>query len=50
MIGSICTLLSRGAMISMIVVILVLPAMFILLDPVICHTSVGFLGKKNKKK
>ena len=32
MIGSICTLLARGAIISMIVVILVLPAMFMIFD------------------
>lgn len=50
MIGSICTLLSRGAVISMVVVILVLPSMFMLLDPVICKTSIGFLKKKEKKQ
>lgn len=51
MIGSICTLLSRGAIISTIVVLLVLPAMFIIFDKVIVHTSIGFLPKKeiNKK-
>jgi predicted RND superfamily exporter protein len=47
MIGSICTLLSRGALISMIVVILVLPAMFIVFDKVICKTTIGF-GNKMK--
>lgn len=46
MIGSICTLLSRGAIISMAVVILVLPTMFLIFDPVICKTSIGFLKKK----
>ncbi|MDO4321872.1 MAG: MMPL family transporter [Lachnospiraceae bacterium] len=46
MIGSICTLLSRGALISMLVVILVLPAMFMIFDKLICRTSIGFLGKK----
>ena len=50
MIGAICTLLSRGALISMVVVILVLPSMFLLLDPVICKTSIGFLKKKEEKK
>ena len=39
MIGSICTLLSRGAIISMIVVICVLPAMLWILDGVIKRTS-----------
>ncbi|MGI6070873.1 MAG: efflux RND transporter permease subunit [Blautia sp.] len=46
MIGSICTLLSRGAVISTLVVLLVLPAMFMIFDPVICRTSIGFLPKK----
>ncbi|MDO4274466.1 MAG: efflux RND transporter permease subunit [Eubacteriales bacterium] len=50
MIGAICTLLSRGAIISTLVVLLVLPAMFMIFDPVICHTSVGFLPKKEKTK
>ena len=45
MIGSICTLLSRGALISMIVVIFVLPAMFMLFDKMICVTSIGFRNK-----
>lgn len=48
MIGSICTLLARGAMISMFVVILVLPAMFMVFDKVICKTSLGFVRKENK--
>ena len=48
MIGSICTLLSRGALISMAVVIMVLPAMFMIFDKVICKTSIGFLGKGQK--
>ncbi len=46
MIGSICTLLARGAIISMIVVIMILPAMFMIFDKVICKTSIGFLKKK----
>lgn len=49
MISSICTLLSRGAVISTVVVLLVLPAMFMIFDPIICHTSIGFLPKKEKK-
>lgn len=35
MIGSICTLLARGAIISMVVVLLVLPAMFMIFDKLI---------------
>ncbi len=46
MIGSICTLLARGAIISMVVVIMILPAMFMIFDKVICKTSIGFLKKK----
>ncbi|HIZ65034.1 MAG TPA: MMPL family transporter [Candidatus Blautia pullicola] len=49
MIGSICTLLARGAIISMLVVILVLPAMFMVFDKVICKTSIGFVRKENKQ-
>ena len=47
MISSICILLARGAIISMFVVILVLPSMFMIFDRVICATSMGF---KNKNK
>lgn len=39
MINSICTLLSRGAVISTISVILILPAMLYLFDKVICKTT-----------
>ena len=45
MIGSICTLISRGAIISMVVVLTVLPACLILCDRVICKTTKG-LGRK----
>ncbi|MFW5629739.1 MAG: efflux RND transporter permease subunit [Acetivibrio ethanolgignens] len=48
MISSLCTLMSRGALISMVVVICVLPSMFMVFDSVICHTSVGFRPKKQK--
>lgn len=50
MIGSITNLLSRGAIISTVVVLFVLPAMFMIFDPLICHTSIGFIKKKDKKK
>ena len=46
MISSLCTLMARGALISMVVVLLVLPAMYLLLDKVICATSLGFKPKK----
>ncbi|MCR5707911.1 MAG: MMPL family transporter [Ruminococcus sp.] len=45
MISSLCVLLSRGALISMVVVIAVLPSMFMVFDKVICKTSAGFLPK-----
>lgn len=41
MIGSICTLLARGAIISMIVVLTLLPTMFIIFDKAICKTTKG---------
>ena len=50
MIGAICTLLSRGALISMACVIFILPAMFIIFDKLICKTSIDFLGEKAKAK
>lgn len=39
MIGSLCTLMSRGAIISMIVVITVLPAFLLLFDKLIGRTT-----------
>lgn len=50
MISSLCTLLSRGAIISTVVVICVLPAMFMVFDKVICKTSKGFLPKEAKQQ
>lgn len=51
MIGSLCTLMSRGAIISMFVAVFILPAMFMVFDKVICATSIGFgPGKKKKAK
>ena len=49
MIASLCTLMARGAIISMFVVIFVLPSLFVLLDKVIIHTSLGFKPKKNSQ-
>lgn len=46
MISSITTLLSRGAIISTIVVLGVLPAMFMIFDKVICYTTIGMRPKK----
>ena len=50
MISALCTLLARGALVSMVVVILVLPAMFMIFDFLICHTSIGFLPPKEKRE
>ncbi len=47
MISSLCTLMARGAIISMFVVILVLPAMFMVFDGLIIHTSIGFSDKES---
>ena len=54
MISSLCILMARGAIISMLVVVLILPSMFMIFDKVIVRTSSGFLPKTeehpNKKK
>lgn len=46
MIGAICTLLARGAIISMVVVIFVLPAMLWIFDGVIIRTSLDMIKAK----
>ena len=46
MISSLCILMARGAIISMIVVIFVLPSMFMVFDKVIVKTSKRFLPVK----
>ncbi len=50
LISSLCMLLSRGALISMVVVITVLPSMFMLLDGIIVRTSAGFLPEDAQKR
>ncbi len=45
-ISSLCNLMARGAIVSMLAVIFVLPAMLKLFDKVICATSFGFKPKK----
>ena len=47
MIGSLCILMSRGAIVSMIVVITVLPAFLILCDKLICKTTSKMREIKN---
>lgn len=48
MISSLCTLISRGALISMAVVIVVLPSILLLFDSIIGKTTIGF-QKEDKK-
>ena len=50
MISSLCILMARGAIISMLVVIFILPSLFVLFDKLIINTSIGFKSKKNKKE
>ena len=45
MIASICTLLSRGALVSMASVIMLMPAMYMIFDGLIIRTTAGF-GKR----
>lgn len=47
-IGSLCNLMARGAIISMFVVIFILPSMLLLLDKLICNTTIGM--KKSVKE
>lgn len=42
MIASLCSLMARGAIVSMFVVIFVLPSLFVVFDKIIIHTSKGF--------
>lgn len=48
MISSICMMLSRGAIISMFVVICILPSMYMIFDKLICYTSIGFRPKRQE--
>ena len=54
MVGSLCTLISRGAIISMLVVLTVLPSILLIFDPIIMKTTIlkkrGKSMKKNEKK
>lgn len=46
LIGSLCTLMSRGAIISVICVVTVLPALLMIFDKVICKTTIGMRNIK----
>lgn len=51
MIGSLCNLMSRGAIISMFTVLLVLPAMYMIFDKIIIKTTLGVNpGAKSQEK
>ncbi len=45
MIGSLCTLMSRGALISVVTVLMALPAFLILFDKIILKTTIGIKNK-----
>lgn len=49
-ISSMCSLMARGAIISMLAVIFILPSMLMLFDRLICVTSAGFKPKKLKSE
>lgn len=49
MVGSLCTLISRGAIISMFVVIMVLPSILLVFDKLILKTTLNMKGKSNMK-
>lgn len=46
MIGSLCTLIARGAIISMLVVILIVPSLLMIFDKLIMKTTLGMKGVK----
>ncbi len=48
MIGSLCTLMSRGAIVSMVCVIAILPSFLQIFDGLICKTTMGFSQKKGR--
>lgn len=47
-ISSLCGLMARGALISMVIVIFILPAMLVLFHRIICNTSKGFKHSKEE--
>ena len=50
LIGAICMLLSRGAILSMAIVLCMLPTMLLIFDPVICKTTLDMLKIKLGRK
>lgn len=49
-ISSLCMLMARGALISMVTVVFALPSVLLLFDPIIVRTSRGFISKKPMNK
>lgn len=49
MISSLCTLISRGAIISMLVVIIILPSVLLIFDKIITKTTSGFKKRRKTK-
>ena len=49
MISSLCSLMARGALISMVIVLVMLPTMLMIFDKVICFSSFGFTKHANHK-
>lgn len=46
MIGSLCTLMSRGAIVSMLCVITLLPSFLLIFDKLICRSTIGMKTEK----
>ena len=49
LISTMCSLMARGAIISMITVIFLLPSMLMAFDRIICKTTRGMKGLNNEK-
>ena len=49
LISSLCLLMARGALISMIVVLFILPSMLMLFDKAICKTTLGMRSLSHTK-
>ena len=47
MIGSLCTLMSRGAIVSVVCVSAILPAFLLVFDKLVCKTTIGMRNIKN---
>jgi hypothetical protein len=50
LISSLCNLMARGALISMVVVLLVLPSLYMIFDPVIMKTTIGMQDARKYDK